>query len=100
MIWIEFVPVPLVFITISCKKENKAEQYLACYALEPSLKQICVGKLAKQYIAENLWQDTTYVKSFQYKSEKLGFKQFLNNKTSLVTKSMKEFYTITKKNLM
>jgi hypothetical protein len=75
----------VIFIVVSlvlsaCQKENKAEQYLGCYALEPSLKQKCVDRLAKKYISEAKRNDEQYVKSFQYEYEKLGFKEFLNGK--------------------
>jgi len=62
----------LAFILVACQKENKAAQYLACYALEPSSKQICVQKLAEKYITEDKRLNE------QYKYEKLGFKEFLN----------------------
>ena len=67
-------------ILASCQAENNAQQYLDCYALEPTAKQICVSKLTKKYIAKNLQQDVAYVQEFQYKHEKSGFKQFLNKR--------------------
>ncbi len=73
-----FIVFPLVLS--ACQKENKAKQYLGCYALEPFSKQECVDRLAKKYISEAKRNDEQYVKSFQYEYEKLGFKEFLNGK--------------------
>lgn len=74
----------LAFILSSCQKSNKAEKYLGCYALKPLVKQQCVKKLAKKYIPKYQRNDEKYAKSFQYEHEKLGFKEFLNNKIYLV----------------
>ena len=53
--------------------------YLACYALHPATKQECVDALAQKYLTKEQQQDKTYTEEFQFESEKLGFKQFLNN---------------------
>jgi hypothetical protein len=67
-----------ILFLLSCQAENKAEQYLACYALEPSTKNEYLNKLTKKYIAKDLQRNISYVRLFQYEYEKLGFKQFLN----------------------
>jgi hypothetical protein len=61
----------------ACTNKNPAPKYLACYALEPLAKQKCTAKLARKYIPTNLQKDSEYTKNFQFKQEKLGFKQFL-----------------------
>ena len=54
-------------------------RYLACYALHPADKQECVGALAQKYLTKEQQQDKTYTEEFQFESEKLGFRNFINN---------------------
>ncbi len=49
---IKIILLSLGLINISCQRLNKVEQYLACYAINLSSKQECVGRLVKKYIAK------------------------------------------------
>ncbi len=60
------------------KHEVHAE-YLNCYPLSHAEKKACTEKVADKYFKQQFEQDyNTYKKTFQYESEKLGFKHFLN----------------------
>ncbi len=61
-------------ITSSCAKE-----YLACYALDKLAKKKCTDKLAKKYTIAG----KTDIQKFQFEAEKIGFKNFLNEKGKL-----------------
>ena len=54
--------------------------YLNCYALASENKRKCTSNLSAKYIYESWKQHQEYVQSFQFECEKLGFKEFLNNK--------------------
>ena len=59
--------------------------YLQCYALQD--KQVCLIKLAAEYIDKKYQQDEEYKTAFQYEAEKLGFLAFLR-KQNLPCKSI------------
>jgi hypothetical protein len=54
-------------------------EYLNCYGLRYGNKEKCITELNKKHISKNYLEDTNYLLSFQYASEKLGFKGFLNS---------------------
>jgi len=55
-------------------------EYLACYALEETAKEECIGKLTEKYMPENVKYNKDYAKAFQFEAEKQGFKRFINDK--------------------
>ena len=53
--------------------------YLNCYALNKEAKSECLKELKTKYISGPKKDDEEYITAFQFESEKLGFKHFLNN---------------------
>ena len=53
--------------------------YLNCYALNKEAKSECLKELATKYISDSRKNDEEYITAFEFESEKLGFKHFLNN---------------------
>ncbi len=66
----------------SCAKAVKKEihqKYLSCYALNEQTKKQCVDDLAAIYVERHWKGNKDYTQIFQFESEKLGFKEFLEN---------------------
>ena len=62
-------------------KHEIHSEYLNCYPLAPAQKKACTEKIADQYLKPRFENEyKTYKETFQYESEKLGFKYFLNDK--------------------
>lgn len=53
--------------------------YLNCYPLNELEKNACLKGLALKYISAKQKTDSKYIRAFQYETEKLGFKRFLNS---------------------
>ena len=59
---------------------NVQESYLACYALNVNDKTKCINFLNNKHIVRKWLTKETYTSNFQYTAEKLGFKNFLQQK--------------------
>jgi hypothetical protein len=55
-------------------------KYLSCYALTDHQKELCHKKISKKYNHFEGYSSWHYIVSYIHESEKLGFKNFLNNK--------------------
>jgi hypothetical protein len=53
--------------------------YLNCYALNDAAKKECLDPLTAKYNRNTRRNDSEYIQAFQFESEKLGFKHFLNS---------------------
>jgi hypothetical protein len=53
--------------------------YLNCYALNDAAKKECLDLLVSKYNRNTRRNDSEYIQAFQFESEKLGFKHFLNS---------------------
>jgi hypothetical protein len=53
--------------------------YLNCYAREGAAKKECLDPLIAKYNKNTRRNDAEYLQAFQFESEKLGFKHFLNS---------------------
>lgn len=53
--------------------------YLNCYPLNEAVKKQCLSDLEVRYIEKQHQEDKDYIQAFQFESEKLAFKHFLND---------------------
>jgi hypothetical protein len=65
--------------TAKSTRHDITYEYLQCYALNAEEKRQCIDPLNAQYPNHHGKESQEYIKAYQFESEKLGFKHFLNN---------------------